>query len=126
MSTLPQAPSPGPFLTDFDLYLFGQGNHHRIWSKLGAHVSTLDGVAGTHFAVWAPNAARVSVVGDFNQWDGRRHPMRLLGASDGLVVASCQVEPLSKDHSQVALLFQLPVAALRIALTFPESGAIRK
>ena len=68
-------------LTDFDLYLFGQGNHHRIWSKLGAHRETLDGVRGTHFAVWAPNAERVSVVGDFNAWDGRRHPLQSRGGS---------------------------------------------
>jgi 1,4-alpha-glucan branching enzyme len=70
-----------PQITDYDLYLFGQGNHHRIWSKLGAHTEVLDGVAGTHFAVWAPNAERVSVVGDFNRWDGRRHPLQSRGGS---------------------------------------------
>jgi 1,4-alpha-glucan branching enzyme len=70
-----------PQITDFDLYLFGQGNHHRIWSKLGAHAEVLDGVAGAHFAVWAPNADRVSVVGDFNHWDGRRHLMQSRGGS---------------------------------------------
>ena len=59
-----------------DLYLFGEGNHHRLYEKLGAHVTEVDGVAGTVFAVWAPNARRVSVVGDFNFWDGRRHAMR--------------------------------------------------
>ena len=68
-------------LTDFDLYLFGQGNHHRIWSKLGAHPCVIDCVAGTQFGVWAPNAARVSVVGDFNIWDGRLHPMQSRGDS---------------------------------------------
>lgn len=67
-----------PTLTHEDLYLFNQGNHYRIYEKLGAHNITLDGVNGYVFAVWAPNARRVSVVGDFNQWDGRRHPMRLL------------------------------------------------
>jgi 1,4-alpha-glucan branching enzyme len=70
-----------PQITDFDLHLFGQGRHYRIWSKLGSHHQILNGIAGTHFAVWAPNAERVSVVGDFNHWDGRRHPMQLRGAS---------------------------------------------
>jgi 1,4-alpha-glucan branching enzyme len=70
-----------PTVGETDLYLFGQGNEHRIYDKLGAHLRALDGVAGTGFAVWAPEAKRVSVVGDFNQWDGRRHAMRSLGAS---------------------------------------------
>jgi 1,4-alpha-glucan branching enzyme len=68
-------------LGEFDLYLFGEGNHHRIYSKLGAHLTEQDGVAGTLFAVWAPNAERVSVVGDFNYWDGRKHSMQVHGAS---------------------------------------------
>ena len=67
--------------SDYDLYLFGEGNHTRIYDKLGAHVIKVGAVDGTHFAVWAPNAERVSVVGDFNGWDGRLHPMRSLGAS---------------------------------------------
>jgi 1,4-alpha-glucan branching enzyme len=71
----------GPVLSDFDEYLLGEGNHQRLWEALGAHVMTLDGVAGTHFAVWAPNAQRVSVVGDFNAWDGRRHMMRRRGGT---------------------------------------------
>ena len=70
-----------PTLGETDLYLFGQGNEHRIYEKLGAQLRTLDGVPGAAFAVWAPDARRVSVVGDFNQWDGRRHAMRSLGAS---------------------------------------------
>ena len=53
-----------------------EGSHRRIFERLGAHPRTVDGVDGVAFAVWAPNARRVSVVGDFNQWDGRRHPMR--------------------------------------------------
>lgn len=69
----------GPVLTEMDQYLMGEGTHRQLWQALGAHVTELDGVAGTHFAVWAPNAARVSVVGDFNIWDGRRHPMRRVG-----------------------------------------------
>ena len=71
----------GRVLSDYDLYLFGEGNHTRIYDKLGAHPMTIGGAAGVHFAVWAPNAERVSVVGDFNAWDGRVHPMRSLGAS---------------------------------------------
>ena len=65
-----------PQLTEFDLHLFGEGNHHHIYLKLGAHPQQVDGVAGTHFAVWAPNAQRVSVVGSFNLWDGRKHAMQ--------------------------------------------------
>jgi 1,4-alpha-glucan branching enzyme len=57
-----------PFLTDYDLYLHGEGNHHRLYQKLGAHITEQDGQAGVHFAVWAPNARRVSVIGDFNSW----------------------------------------------------------
>jgi 1,4-alpha-glucan branching enzyme len=65
-----------PILTDIDLELLAEGNHLKLYEILGAHPCTLDGVEGVAFAVWAPNAARVSVVGDFNNWDGRRHPMR--------------------------------------------------
>ena len=68
-----------PVLTDYDLYLLGEGNHLRLYDKLGAHPMVLDGVAGVAFVVWAPNAHRVSVVGDFNFWDGRRHAMRVRG-----------------------------------------------
>ena len=70
-----------PTLGDQDLYLFNEGNEHRIYDKLGAHVRDLGGVLGVAFAVWAPAATRVSVIGDFNGWDGRYHPMRSLGAS---------------------------------------------
>ncbi len=71
----------GTVLSDIDEYLIGEGTHQRLWHALGAHVMTHEGVNGTHFAVWAPNAKRVSVVGDFNGWDGRRHPMRRRGAT---------------------------------------------
>ena len=67
----------GPVLGELDLYLHAEGNYLRAFEKMGAHPIVLDGVSGTNFAVWAPNARRVSVVGDFNTWDGRRHPMRL-------------------------------------------------
>ncbi|WAL60180.1 1,4-alpha-glucan branching enzyme [Thermocoleostomius sinensis] len=66
-----------PLLTDYDIYLFGEGNHHRIYEKMGAHVTEIDGVQGVYFAVWAPNARNVSVLGDFNHWDGRQHQMRI-------------------------------------------------
>jgi 1,4-alpha-glucan branching enzyme len=71
----------GPEISDYDLYLFGEGNHYNIYRKLGAHPAVRDGLAGTRFAVWAPNAERVSVVGAFNLWDGRRHPMQVRGGS---------------------------------------------
>ena len=64
-------------LGELDLYLLGEGSDANIYRKLGAHPKTVSGVNGTRFAVWAPNASRVSVVGDFNSWDGRRHVMRL-------------------------------------------------
>ncbi|MGI9420239.1 MAG: 1,4-alpha-glucan branching protein GlgB [Geminicoccaceae bacterium] len=67
----------GPIIGDVDNYLLGEGSHKRLWERLGAHLIEHEGVAGVHFAVWAPNAKRVSVVGDFNGWEGRRHPMRL-------------------------------------------------
>ena len=68
----------GRVLTDFDLHLLSEGTHHRAFEKLGAHRITLGTTTGVHFAVWAPNADRVSLIGDFNGWDGRVHPMRLL------------------------------------------------
>src|SRR5882757_1287806 len=70
-----------PTLGEADLFLFGKGDERKIYDKLGAQLRTIDGVPGTSFAVWAPNAQRISVVSDFNGWDGRFHPMRLLGAS---------------------------------------------
>ncbi len=67
-----------PLLTDFDIHLFNEGNHHIIYEKMGAHLVKVDGVTGVYFAVWAPNARNISIVGNFNQWDGRKHQMRLL------------------------------------------------
>jgi 1,4-alpha-glucan branching enzyme len=67
----------GKVLSELDTRLIRQGNHLRLWDVLGAHLRELEGVCGTTFAVWAPNARRVSVVGDFNDWDGRVHGMRL-------------------------------------------------
>ena len=71
------SPVPG----EVDLYLFGEGRHELIYEKLGAHVLNHEGVKGVSFAVWAPNAERVSVVGNFNEWDGTRHPLHHLGDS---------------------------------------------
>ncbi|WP_332878938.1 1,4-alpha-glucan branching protein GlgB [Massilia sp. S19_KUP03_FR1] len=71
----------GPVLGDTDLWLLAEGTHYRPYEKLGAHLIEHEGVAGVNFAVWAPHARRVSVVGSFNQWDGRRHAMRKRSAA---------------------------------------------
>lgn len=70
-----------PFIGDMDLHLFAEGNHYQIYEKLGAHPMTINGISGTYFAVWAPHARSVSVVGTFNFWDGQVHPMRVLGVA---------------------------------------------
>lgn len=70
-----------PVLSDFDIHLISEGSHYKEYEKLGAHVMEINSIQGVHFAVWAPNAQRVSVIGDFNRWDGRRHQMRVLGSS---------------------------------------------
>jgi len=70
-----------PSISDYDLHLFGEGRHLHAYNFLGAHVMSVEGVQGVRFATWAPNAERVSVIGDFNHWDGRTHPMRSRGGS---------------------------------------------
>lgn len=70
-----------PTISEYDLHLFNEGTHHKIYEKLGCHLIEHDGVNGAAFAVWAPAAQRVSVVGSFNAWNGTRHPMRRMGAS---------------------------------------------
>jgi len=98
-------------LSDYDLYLLGEGAHYRVYEKLGAHLMTLEGVPGVRFGVWAPNAKRVSVVGDFNGWDGRIHLMRLHpgngiweifipGLTEGTLY---KFEVLPKDETPLAL-----------------------
>ncbi len=100
-----------PVLGEMDVYLIAEGKHLRLDEKLGAHPMTVDGVAGAGFAVWAPNATRVSIVGDFNDWDGRRNPMRfraecgvweifLPGAGEGLLY---KYEIASKKGELMAL-----------------------
>jgi 1,4-alpha-glucan branching enzyme len=85
-----------PTLGDVDLHLFNEGTHYEIWKKLGAHLRTIGGVEGTSFAVWAPNARRISVVGDFCGWDGRVYPMRIMGSSGvwELFIPNVRVEAL--------------------------------
>ena len=97
-----------PLLSDFDLYLMGEGTHYQKYEKMGAHPAVIDGIAGVTFGVWAPNAMRVSIVGDFNQWDGRVNPMRSRGPSGvwelflpGLAegaVYKYEIRPMSGDH----------------------------
>lgn len=71
----------GPMVSEYDQHLFNEGRHHRSYDFLGAHVRQVDDITGVHFVAWAPSASRVSVIGDFNNWDGRRHSMRSLGTS---------------------------------------------
>jgi 1,4-alpha-glucan branching enzyme len=119
---------PG-LLTDFDLHLIGEGTQYQMYEKLGAHVRTVEGVRGVHFGVWAPNARRVSVVGDFNRWDGRVHPLRARGSSGvweifipGLAEGSIyKFEILSSIGNQ--LLLKADPYAFRAELR-PKSGSI--
>ncbi len=70
--------------TDYDIYIFKQGAHYKLYEKLGSHVMNINGVNGTYFAVWAPNAQKVSVIGDFNNWDSERHPLALRWDGSGI------------------------------------------
>src|SRR6185503_11988441 len=82
VSLLARWPDNDPtMLTGFDLHLLGEGTHVKAFEKLGSRVIEHDGVSGVHFAVWAPNARGINVVGDFNNWKGREHPMRMLQQS---------------------------------------------
>src|SRR3977135_3219135 len=73
-------PPPGSLLTEEDLYLFHEGSHFHIQTKLAAHPALREGAAGVQFGVWAPNAVSVSVIGDFNSWDGAANPLAPRGA----------------------------------------------
>ena len=70
-----------PIMSSYDLHLFAEGKNYFMYRKMGAHILTQNNISGVYFTVWAPNAVRVSIVGDFNKWDGRRYPMRVLGGS---------------------------------------------
>ena len=123
-------------LSDADAWLLGQGTHLRPYEALGAHVLTVDGAPGTRFAVWAPNAARVSVVGDFNQWNGQAHPLRqhrmggvweafVPGVGVGqrykyeITAANGQVQPLKADPYGFAAELRPASASLVAALPAP-------
>lgn len=70
-----------PIMSQYDLHLFAEGKNYFVYQKMGAHPMSVNNIRGVYFAVWAPNARRMSLVGDFNSWDGRRHPMRVLGGA---------------------------------------------
>ena len=98
-----------PHIPDYDLNLFNRGQHWHIYRVLGAHCVTIDNVIGVRFTVWAPNAERVSVIADFNRWDGRRHPMQNLGSSgvwalfipEASVGAPYKFEIRNRDFAQI-------------------------
>jgi len=127
----------GPVLGDMDEYLLAEGRHEELYRRLGAHPVTHEGVEGVTFAVWAPNARRVSVVGNFNAWDGRRHPMRRRGASGvwelfvpGLAAGEIykyevlnaygHVQPLKSDP--VGFAAELPPATASVVAGLPSYG----
>jgi 1,4-alpha-glucan branching enzyme len=99
-----------PTLGELDLYLFNEGRHRRLWEVLGAHARTHEGHAGTAFAVWAPNAKAVRVVGDWNFWDGRLHPMRVMGSSGVWELFVPGVEPGARYK------YEIVTAEERVAL----------
>ncbi len=98
-----------PQLPDYDIHLFAEGKHWHIYRFLGSHIKIIDGIEGVLFATWAPSAERVSVIGDFNQWDGRAHPMRVRGTSGlwelfipGLGAAELyRYEIRNRDHGEI-------------------------
>ncbi|HET6370540.1 MAG TPA: 1,4-alpha-glucan branching enzyme, partial [Nitrospiria bacterium] len=74
----------GTLLTDHDIYLFKEGTHTKLFEKFGAHRTSVDGLDGTHFAVWAPNAGHVSVISDFNRWNPASHPLKVREDGSGI------------------------------------------
>ena len=90
-----------PFFSEFDLHLFNEGTYHFAYERLGAHLLEVGGIKGVYFSVWAPNARRVSVVGDFNHWDGRVHQMRVLGSSGVWEIFIPQVEEGAKYKFEI-------------------------
>jgi len=75
---------PASLFTEYDIYLFKEGNHFHLYEKFGSHSMTVDGTEGTYFAVWAPNAERVTVIGNFNGWNARSHPLTVRGDGSGI------------------------------------------
>ena len=99
-----------PQIGEMDLYLLGEGQHHNAWHVLGSRICVVDGIAGCQFAVWAPGVMRVSVVGDFNEWDGRSYPMRSRGESGiwelfipGLDAGHAYKYEILGQHGQLAI-----------------------
>ncbi|HPZ81185.1 MAG TPA: 1,4-alpha-glucan branching protein GlgB [Candidatus Atribacteria bacterium] len=90
-----------PFFSEFDLHLFNEGTYHFAYERLGAHLLEVGGIKGAYISVWAPNARRVSVVGDFNHWDGRVHQMRVLGSSGVWEIFIPQVEEGAKYKFEI-------------------------
>ena len=84
MRTLTNVINHPTFITDYDIYLFKQGSNNNLYNKLGSHLLELNGVKGTHFAVWAPNAEYVSVIGDFNGWNKESHPLSVRWDETGI------------------------------------------
>ncbi|MCC6850127.1 MAG: 1,4-alpha-glucan branching protein GlgB [Deltaproteobacteria bacterium] len=110
-----------PTLGELDLHLFGEGTHRRLWRHLGAHPRRVDGIDGVGFAVWAPSAQRVSVVGDFCGWDGRLFPMRQLGASGVFELFVPEVAPGALYKYELVT----PEGALRLK-TDPFAAAMER
>jgi 1,4-alpha-glucan branching enzyme len=79
-----EAVTRGSLITDHDVYLFKEGNHFKLYDKLGSHLISIDGVGGTFFALWAPNAEKVSVIGDFNGWNPESHQLKVRQEQSGI------------------------------------------
>ena len=90
-------------MTDDDVYLFNEGSHFRLYEKLGAHPMEIEGTAGVHFAVWAPNAGEVSVIGDFNDWNKESHRLQPLRSS-GLLVKKRSSRQRKSNWMAISLL----------------------
>jgi 1,4-alpha-glucan branching enzyme len=117
-----------PALGELDLHLVGEGRHEELWEELGAHVRELEGVRGVGFAVWAPAARSVSVVGDFNGWDGRLHPMRSLGSAGIWELFVPELEPGSNYKYEIraqngGLLLKVDPYALRAEVP-PKNASV--
>lgn len=120
-----------PQLGDMDMHLFAEGQHWNIYNHLGAHQRLIDGIEGVFFATWAPNAERISVVGDFNNWDGRTHPMRVRGASGlwELFIPGVKIDSLYKFEIRSKITGAVFLKSDPYGQAFemrPQTGAIVK